>query len=378
MPAAGAIIGFMITCPMAVGAVDTEQAPAPAAHLVAAKKLAPPLPAVTEDVMWKKYNEYGMTAYTRGSLPEAARMFRNAFKDLQKKAQPGAALGDSKDLRLANVMTNLGAVYRDMGKDASAEQLLKAAIEIKRRQLKPTDPSLLLSLKHYAKLLCKTHRETEGELLDSRADMIAWSQRATQEELRAAEQWSPRPAVSPFTQAASLPRGTRRVTGNPFESGSEFDPWSSPDDWTSPTTRFTENDRGDYGFPTEDFQPKRLVFRGVSPDDPDVPTWKARVAMQRRFWNGQVYPVIGNGPPMRPGPIYGECNDYRATNRYANPPVVIAPWTSPPMAGRPLGGPGGPQGFGYGGGFGVPCGRPAIGFAGGFPAPMRSLGPGGR
>src|SRR5215470_20114061 len=144
--AVGGIFGLICSCALPVAADTGDSASKPAVRLASATRLAPPLPAVTEEVMWKKYNEYGMTAYTRGSLPEAARMFRNAFKELRNNAPPDAALADSKDLRLATVMTNLGAVYRDMGKDASAEQLLKAAIEIKRRELKPSDPSLLLSL----------------------------------------------------------------------------------------------------------------------------------------------------------------------------------------------------------------------------------------
>src|SRR4029453_11419065 len=101
-----AMMGLMVFCPMAVEAGGGEPASTPAVHIASAPKLAPPLPAVTEDVMWKKYNEYGMTAYTRGSLPEAAKMFRGAFKALQKNAKPGDALADSTDLRLATVMTN--------------------------------------------------------------------------------------------------------------------------------------------------------------------------------------------------------------------------------------------------------------------------------
>ncbi len=381
-PAAAVVVALISTLLLAVEVCAGEtgdQRATPSGGRVATK-LAPPLPAVTEDVMWKKYNEYGVTAYSRGSLPEAARMFRNAFKALQKKARPGSALSDSKDLRLATVMTNLGAVYRDMGKHASAEQLLKGAIEIKRKQLSNSDPSLLVSLKHYAKLLRNTHRETDADLLDSRADMIAWSKQATPEELLLAKEWSPRRLAQPIRQLATVRKraGTREST-HPFDSSSGFGQWREFDNWRpTPPGGFGDDGGGSYGFTPSGFHPKSLVFRGLSPDDPNVPTWKARVTMERRVWNGEIFPAImGNGPPVLPGPGSGECDDYRGA-RSANPPVVIAPWTSPTIVGRPAPGLGGPQVPGFAGGFGVPGGRPAMGTPAGVPAPMRVLAPGGR
>ncbi|HEY9867565.1 MAG TPA: tetratricopeptide repeat protein [Candidatus Obscuribacterales bacterium] len=259
-----------------------------------AARLAPPLPAVTQEALWKKYNEYGMTAYQRGSLPEAARMFRSAYK-------LAANFGRS-DLRLAAVATNLGAVYRDMGKHSAAEQLLKQALDIKKKHLPPTDPSLLLTQKHYSELLRKTHRETEARLLAGRTDLIASSGRAITGTTQDRGGVSPEVGVAvpegAGTTAASggIPEPTfpdSKRLWEDFRRATDFGS-APPEGSMGPAHEAPPA----FGNETGDFHPKRLVFRGVTSDDPDVPTWRARLAMQRREWFTQAGgPVIGNGPP---------------------------------------------------------------------------------
>jgi hypothetical protein len=306
-----------------------------------ATRLNPPLPPVTQEALWKKYNEYGMTAYQRGSLPEAARMFRNAYK---------LALNFGRsDLRLAAVATNLGAVYRDTGKHSAAEQLLKKALDIKKKHLPPTDPSLLLTQKHYSELLRKTHRETEARLLAGRTDLIASSGRTitdtTQDRADVSLAGGLEPPRHSRTEVAAggfpepLFPDSRRLWEE-FRRATDFGGGPPDGGMGQAHEAFPA-----FGNESGDFHPKRLIFRGVTSDDPDVPTWRARLAIKRREWFTQT-----GGPPA-----YG----------YLPPAFAGAPATGSASAPARWAG-GGPQPGG--------CGRPANPMPAGRPAPMLRLG----
>lgn len=290
-------IGTMPGGPAVAASPEHSSAAAGGQHI--ATHLNPPLPAVTQEALWKKYNEYGMTAYQRGSLPEAARMFRNAYK---------LALNFGRsDLRLAAVATNLGAVYRDMGKHSAAEQLLKQALDIKKKHLQPTDPSLLLTQKHYSELLRKRHRETEARLLAGRTDLIASSGRAITGTMQDRSDVSPAGGLEPpqnfgtGVAAGGVPDplipDSRRLWEE-FRRATDFGS-GPPESGLGPAHEALPA----FGKEAGDFHLKRLVFRGVTSDDPDLPTWRARLAIKRREWFTRTGgPVIGSGLPGAPEP----------------------------------------------------------------------------
>jgi tetratricopeptide (TPR) repeat protein len=69
---------------------------------------------------------------------------------------------------LASVLNNLGALYRDQGRDAEAEPLFKRALAIYQKALDPEHPNVATTLDNLAALYRSQGRDAEAEPLSKR------------------------------------------------------------------------------------------------------------------------------------------------------------------------------------------------------------------
>lgn len=103
--------------------------------------------------------------HKRGNFPESERLYELAMRDMEGLVGPTS-------VRYADWMPDLAWLYNEHGKPDKAEVLFKNALQIRKRSLGDSDPSVASLLVQYAKFLRSNHRETEALVLESRAKMI--------------------------------------------------------------------------------------------------------------------------------------------------------------------------------------------------------------
>jgi tetratricopeptide (TPR) repeat protein len=105
------------------------------------------------------YREEGKTSDAEGLLKRTVDIEENASSDVSPS-------------ELANSMNNLARLYREQGKYEAAEALYKKSLALKEQVFGADSLNVAVSLRNYAILLTKMHKDDEAVKLNKRAAMI--------------------------------------------------------------------------------------------------------------------------------------------------------------------------------------------------------------
>ncbi len=114
---------------------------------------------------WKTYQDEGTKAYTEGRAADAERLFRKAIKEANRPVED--------DVRLADSLAGLAAIYRDRRGHDQAERLYRRALRLYEPARLGTNRSDRAEcMESYAKLLRQTERADEASKMDAAARTI--------------------------------------------------------------------------------------------------------------------------------------------------------------------------------------------------------------
>jgi len=133
--------------------------------LLALLMTMPPHAAAAAADPWQLYQDQGTLAYSEGRTAEAETAFQKAIAEA-KKAHP-------VDVRLADSLSGLAAVYREEHRHEESERLYKKALTIfEAPELGANRPDRAQCLEGLAQLLRQTERAEEASTLESSARTI--------------------------------------------------------------------------------------------------------------------------------------------------------------------------------------------------------------
>src|SRR5262249_39931659 len=125
----------------------------------------PPQQAGAAADLWQLYQDQGTRAYSEGRAAEAEQFFEKAIAQA-RKARPA-------DVRLANSLSSLAAVYKDARQYGESERLYRQAMVIyESRALGTNRPDRARCLEGIARVLRQTERREEAVKLEAAARTI--------------------------------------------------------------------------------------------------------------------------------------------------------------------------------------------------------------